>query len=219
VFEPSLPDSSTQPLRQRLREAGRLLTEAGWIVENGKRLHKDTKKPLTFEIIMSTPQDEKIVLNYAKSLEKLGITLTTRLLDPANFENRKHSYDYDIMLFYWLNSLSPGTEQMIYWSCEAASQPARFNFAGICNPALDALAKGIADAKTYADLTAQAHAIDRILISEYTVIPLFYTGLDYITYEKSIQSPEAVPLYGLVMETWWMAPQNQSSGDKPKEIK
>ncbi len=219
VFQQNLTDTDTLPLRQRLRDANRLLTEAGWIVENGRRVHKDTKAPLTFEVILSTPPDEKTVLNYAKSLEKLGITLTSRLLDTANFQNRKGNYDYDIMLFYWQNTLSPGTEQMIYWSCEAAREPGRFNFAGICNPALDVLAKGIADAKTYADLTAHAQAIDRILLSEYTVIPLFYTGLDYIAYHKSIRSPERIPLYGLVTETWWMDAQNQPSADNQKEIK
>jgi microcin C transport system substrate-binding protein len=219
VFEPALTDPDAQPLRQRLREANRLLTESGWIVENGKRIHKDTRKPLTFEVILTTPPDEKTILNYAKSLEKLGITLTSRLLDASNFQNRKTNYDYDIVLFYWQNSLSPGTEQMIYWSCEAAKQPARFNFSGICNPALDSLAKGIADAKTYEDLTAHAHAIDRILLSEVTVIPLFYTGLDYIAYDRSIRHPELIPLSGLVMETWWMEPQNNPSADKQKEIK
>ena len=74
-------------------------------------------------------------------------------------------------------------------------------------------------AKTYEDLTAHAHAIDRILLSEVTVIPLFYTGLDYIAYDQSIHHPELIPLSGLVMETWWMAPEKQTSADKQKEIK
>ena len=219
VFQEKLEDPDTRPLRSRLREADRLLREAGWIVENGQRVNRETKKPLSFEVILITAQDEKMTLNYAKSLEKLGISLTTRLLDAANFENRKNRYDYDILFYYWQNSLSPGTEQAIYWSCKAAGEDGRFNFAGICNPALDNLIKGIANAKTYEDLTAHAHAIDRILLSEYFVIPLFYMGLDDVAYDKSIRTPDKIPLYGMVMETWWMEPKPAPSATKDEITK
>ena len=94
---------------------------------------------------------------------------------------------------------------MIYWSCKAAQEPARFNFSGICNPALDHFAGRIADAQTYRDLTDNAHIIDRILLSEYISIPLFYKGEDYIAHHKDIAYPDVTPIYGAVVESWWMA--------------
>ena len=214
VFGETLDITDERPLRIKMREADRLLRKAGWVIKNGKRvradkdangnIYPDAGKDMSFEVILSDRQDEKIALSYAKNLEKLGIKLSIRFLDSANFQNRKNSYDYDILLFYWLNSLSPGTEQMIYWGCEAAKQPSSFNFSGICNPALDNMAKGIANAKTYDELKSYAHAIDRILLSQYIAVPLFYKGVDYVAYDKKIKHPDEIPLYGIVTETWWM---------------
>ena len=206
VFKVKLNEKDNRTSRKKLRKASDLLKEAGWIIENGKRVHKDTKQALTIEVILNTRQDEKIALNYSKTLEKLGIILIPRYLDSANFQNRKTSYDYDMLMHYWGNSLSPGTEQMIYWSCESVEKTAGFNYAGICNPALDDVAKHIADAKTYVELRNYAHALDRILLSEHIIIPLFYKGVDYIAYDKSIEKPDETALYGIVTETWWKRP-------------
>lgn len=198
---------STKTSRQKLRDASDLLEQAGWIVENGKRVHAKTKSPLHFEIILSTPQEEKIALAYKQSLARLGITPSVRTLDPTSFQERKKSYDYDVIMAYWQNSLSPGTEQLLYWSCNAAKQQAGFNYAGICNTALDHFAAGIANAKSYEQLTIYAHIIDRILLSSHIMIPLFYKGVDYIAHDQSIQSPKTIPTYGIVLETWWKDPK------------
>ncbi|MCB1783959.1 MAG: ABC transporter substrate-binding protein [Alphaproteobacteria bacterium] len=206
VFSKTLDTTDTRPLRERLRDASALLKEAGWIIKDGKRVNEKNGEPLAFEILVSTPQEEKIALNFSKSLETLGISAAPRLMDTATFQNRINNYDYDMLADYWQNSLSPGSEQMVYWSCNAAKQPASFNYAGICNPALDHFAKTITDAKTYEDLTRNAQAIDRILLSEYISVPLFYKGQDYIAFDKNIRRPNNTPLYGIVTETWWIEP-------------
>ena len=206
VFKEKLNEEDNRNAREKLREASNLLKQAGWIIENGKRVHKDTKQPLSIEVILNTRQDEKIALNYSKTLEILGITLIPRYLDSANFQNRKTDYDYDILMHYWGNSLSPGTEQMIYWSCESVGKSAGFNYAGICNPALDDIAEHIADAENYDELRDYAHALDRVLLSENLVIPLFYKGVDYVAYDKTIAKPDKTALYGIVTETWWKQP-------------
>lgn len=204
IFAASLP-AEKGSLRARLRDADRLLKESGWGVENGKRV-KDGH-PLTFEILIGAPEEEKIALSYKKSLERLGITLTVRLADAAGFQDRLNNYDFDMVSYFWQNTLSPGTEQLLYWSCEAADQPSRWNFSGICKKPLDHLAGAIAGAQTYEDLTAYAQAIDRILLTEHMAILLFYSGADYIASWKPLKHPANVPLYGVVPETWWMDPQ------------
>ena len=156
--------------RLNLRAAADLLNKSGWIIENGKRIHKDTKEPLSFELLLSTPQDEKIAITYQRSLERLGIDMKIRMMDSATFQKRKNEYDYDMIAFYWQNSLSPGTEQSLYWSCKAANEPARFNYSGICKKELDKAARQIANSKTYDELTNYAQIIDRILLSEYISI-------------------------------------------------
>ncbi len=197
-------DEKPMGLRSRLVKADKILKQSGWVIENGIRIHKETKEPLKFEILLSTPQEEKIALTYKRSLERLGISLDIRMMDSATFQKRKNNYDYDMISFYWQNSLSPGTEQTLYWSCKAANEPARFNFSGICNPALDHFSSAIPNAKTYKDLINFAHIIDRILMSEYISIPLFYKGVDYIAHDINISRPQETPIYGAVTETWWM---------------
>ncbi len=209
AFTQSLKPDQTIIYRQKLRNAAKLLDQAGWVIENGVRVHKDTKEPLTFEIIQSTPQEEKIALSYKQNLSRLGITPTIRTLDSTSFQERKKTYDYDIIMTYWQNSLSPGTEQMLYWSCNASKSEAQFNFSGICNPALDYFSSSIANAQSYDELTSYAHIIDRILLSEHIMIPLFYRGVDYIAHDESISSPSAPPTYGIVLETWWQKQNTQ----------
>jgi len=191
--------------RAQLRQADALLKEAGWVVVNGVRVHEETQEPFKFELLISTPQDEKIALSYKRNLERLGINLEIRMADSATFQKRKQSYDYDVISFFQQFTLSPGTEQTLYWTCKAADEIARFNFSGVCNPALDHFAYKIGNAKTYDELKLYAHIIDRIAMAEYIFIPLFYKGTDYIALNRSINFPQNTPIYGAVMESWWMA--------------
>ncbi len=207
-WEESLPDTVFGPAqtqtdaikdkRTALRKANALLNEAGYPVQDGKRF--------SFEILINAPEDEKIVLSYKQALERLGITVSIRVLDTASFRDRLNDYDYDMVLYHWISSLSPGTEQMLYWSCEAANQPARWNYPGICSKAVDSIASGIAQAKTREDLVTHVHALDRILFHSHYVIPLYYAGKDFVAYNTAFQRPENTPIYGTILETWWMTP-------------
>tara|TARA_B100001989_G_scaffold252899_1_gene236847 strand:- start:1819 stop:3612 length:1794 start_codon:yes stop_codon:yes gene_type:complete len=190
-------------IRKRLKLAGELLDKVGYVIQNGKRIHKETGRTLDFELLIATDQEEKIALAYQKNLKRLGIDMSIRVMDSAAFQERRKTYDYDAFAYYWLNSLSPGSEQLVYWSCEAAEQEGRFNYAGICNQALDEFATKIADAKTYDELKLYAHLIDRVLKSEHIMVPLFYKGSDYVAYHSTLAHPEATPTYGVVIETWW----------------
>ena len=167
-----------------MREADRLLKEAGWIVENGKRM-KDGK-PFKFEILLGAPEDEKVALHFKRALEKMGIDVLIRVLDSAAYTGRLTEYDYDMTLFFWLSTLSPGTEQPLYWGCAAAKEPSRWNYAGVCNPAIDAIAKSIASSTTREELVARIHALDRILLHGHYMIPLSYAGVDYVSYWQPV---------------------------------
>ncbi|MFP4464478.1 MAG: extracellular solute-binding protein [Alphaproteobacteria bacterium] len=201
---PITQDRNPPSLRERLRKADKLLKQSGWIIEEGKRIHKDTQEPLHFEILLSSIQEEKVALAYKNTLKRLGITPDIRMADSATFQKRKNLYDYDILTHYWQNSLSPGTEQMLYWSCEAAKKTAGFNYAGICSPKVEQYAAKIANAKSYDELTHYAHLIDRKGIEEQIFIPFFYKDVDYIAHRKTLQYPENTPIYGTVLESWWM---------------
>ncbi len=203
AWEP--PDVRDQAdLRNHLRQADALLKRAGWIIKDGKRVKaSDPSKRLTFEMIVNQREDEKIALQFAANLERLGITMTIRVLDSAAFTGRLNDYDYDMVLHYWQNTLSPGSEQMSYWTCDAREQKSRWNYSGICNPAIDSLTKGIAQSKTREDLEARVHALDRALTWGWYMIPLYYSGVDNVAYRQFLSHPAQTPVYGFTFETWW----------------
>ena len=192
---------ATNP-RMKQRKANALLKEAGWLVVDGKRVKNG--EPLDFTILLSAPEDEKIALHFKRSLEKMGITPKIRVLDTAAYRGRLNEYDFDMTIYFWRNSLSPGTEQNLYWTCAAAEQPARWNFPGICEPEIDELAGSIAQAKTREELVSQIHKLDRALLNGHYMIPLYYSGVDYVSYWPPINRPQKVPLYGMVLESWWI---------------
>ena len=201
------PESGKKDIRGDMRKASALLKEAGWSVENGVQT-KDGEK-LSFELLLQTPEDEKLALNFKQSLKRLGIDMSIRITDSADFLRRINAYDYDMVLHHWQSSLSPGTEQLLYWGCEAAKQEGRFNYAGICTPEIDALAAAVANTKTRDELVSTMRKLDAELLKGHYMIPLFYVGRDYVAYDSAVQHPEKTPLYGMVLETWWIDEDNQ----------
>lgn len=189
--------------RESMRNASDLLTDAGWIVENGKRINAQTKAPLTFQIILSSAQDEKLALAYANSLRRLGIDASIRTLDAAQFAGALAAYDYDVVLHHWINSLSPGTEQLIYWGCDAANIQGSRNYSGVCTPEIDAAAQNLASAQTRDELITAARNLDTLIMSQDLFVPLFTLGVDYWAYWNKIKRPNQTPLYGASLETWW----------------
>ncbi len=196
--------SPPKNLRQKLREGNALLEQAGWVIKNGKRINKETGKAMSFQILLDNPNDEKIALALTRSLKKMGIDAGVRVLDSAAYRGRLNEYDFDMILHYWHSTLSPGTEQYLYWSCEAAEQPSRWNYAGICDPEIDEIAKSIPTARTREELAAKTAKLDEKLWNNHLFIPLYHNPVDFVAYWNDIRHPENTPLYGMVVETWWM---------------
>jgi len=144
-----------------------------------------------------------MALSYTRALSKMGIKANVRVMDTAAFRARLNDYDFDMTLYYWNSTNSPGTEQYLYWSCESAKTPYRWNYAGICDPKIDALAKQIPEANTREELVNMTQSLDKMLQKGIYFVPLYYNPYDYVAYWKSIEHPENTPLYGVVIETWW----------------
>ncbi len=201
---PPTSNATPQEKRENMKRADALLKEAGWIIKNGARVNEKTGKPLTFEIMLDDPANEKIALSFVDSLKRLGIKPNVRVLDTAAFTGRITKYDFDMMLYFWMSTLSPGTEQYLYWSCEAADSPSRWNYAGICDKNIDLLSKSIATAKTRDELVGKVRELDKALMAGSYMIPLYYNPQDFVAYWRPLAHPDKMPLYGTVLETWWM---------------
>lgn len=209
VFGPAwkpIQTGNPEILRNNQRQADALLREAGWVIKDGRRVHAKTGKPFVFEIMLGSADDEKVALAFKRSLSRLGINVTLRTLDSAAFNDRILGYDYDMTLYFWQNTLSPGTEQALYWGCASAKQQGRFNYSGLCLPVVDALAARIPQVKTREELVTTVRALDRVLTWEHIAIPLFYSGKDYVASWPRIQHPKKTALYGNTLESWHKKP-------------
>ena len=166
-------NGSPENVRANLREATRLLKEAGYEIRNQKLVNAKTGEPMSIEILTEDPNVERFILFYKPSLERLGISVTVRTVDDPQYENRLRSWDYDIIIASWPESLSPGNEQRDFWSSQAADTPGSRNYIGIKNPAIDALIERVIFAKDRAELVAATRALDRVLLWNHYVVPQF----------------------------------------------
>ena len=206
TFTPPKTDGSGNA-RKNLLQAKEILKEEGWIIKNDK-LTKDGEE-FKFEFLIVSPSDEKIALAYQSNLKKLGITMEVRTVDSSQYQARLLNYDFDMIKRYWGVSLSPGNEQQFYWGSEVGKKDGSRNYPGINSPAVDALIEKLISAKNREELTTAIHALDRVLLWGHYVVPLYHSNKDRIAYWNFFEYPEKIPLYGIVIESWWVNKDKQ----------
>jgi len=197
--------SGTGRNRKNQTEAFRLLKEAGYELKGDKLVNKTTGRQLAFEILGASTAQEALLLSFAREVERLGIKVNLRVVDSAQYQARLISYDYDLIQNTWTSSLSPGNEQLFRWSAAAAKTPGTYNFAGVQNPAADAMIQALLEAKTEEDFVSAVRALDRVLVSGDYVIPLFYSPKQWLAYWTRLKHPEKTPLFGYNADSWWSA--------------
>jgi microcin C transport system substrate-binding protein len=206
-----------QAVRNNLREALRLFREAGYEVHNERLVNSKTGEAYTVEFLAEDPTIERVFLFYKPSLERLGISLTVRTVDDAQYENRLRGWDFDIVTNSWPESLSPGNEQRGYWGSQAADQPGSLNLIGIKNPAVDALINEVIFAKSRADLVAATKALDRVLLWSHYVVPQWTYGKVRSARWDRFGHPDTMPKYGAsAFPTiwWWDAERAAKTGSR-----
>lgn len=185
------------------RRALTLFKQAGWSLQGGALRHIQTHTPMTLELLVHTQDQEKIGLTYARSLSTLGISLSVRRVDGAQFEGRLKAYDFDLVPYVLSNSLSPGHEQAFYWGCASGKTQGTRNYPGVCDRAVDAAIAALIGAKTRTALEEYARLLDRLLVSGFYVIPLFHPKGQWIARWSPVHRPEKTSLYGLDREALW----------------
>lgn len=192
--------------RKVLAEADKLLKEAGWIVKDGKRVNAKTGEPFTFEFLMSDPAYERVALALQRNLAPLGIVMTTRTVTPSQYIERVGNYDYDVMMYTYLESETPGNEQRWYWNSAQADVKNANNYSGIKNPAVDQIIELIIDSPDRPTLTARVKALDRILLWEFIGIPEYHSNMSRIAYWNKFGQPKIKPKDGVGFGSWWIDP-------------
>jgi microcin C transport system substrate-binding protein len=214
-YDPPKYDGSGN-IRDGLRAALKLLKEAGWTFKGEKLVNDETGQPFEFEILLVQPEFERIVLPFTKNLERMGITARVRTIDPAQYQKRMETFDYDMTVVGFGESLSPGNEQREFWGSQAADEQGSNNLLGIKNPVIDELIEELIKAPDRPSLVARTRALDRVLQYGYYVIPNYHLPAFRVAYWDKFRRPAISPKYAVGLETWWVDPGAEQSVEAKK---
>ena len=205
--EPFVPPSTdgSGNNRRNLRTARTMLEEAGWVTKEGALVNAETGEPMTIEFLYFEPTFERIYAAFARSLERLGVVVTLRLVDGAQYEERLKTHDFEITTIRFVFSLSPGAELNSFFASSTVDQVGSFNIPGIKDPVVDALIGEVAAATDRPSLIAAARALDRVLLWGHYMIPQWYKGAHHLVYWNKFDRPALKPRYSRgVFDTWWI---------------
>jgi microcin C transport system substrate-binding protein len=191
-------------IRRNLRTAIGLLKDAGWVFKDRKLINAKTGKQFSFQILLASPNFERIVLPFVRNLKRMGVAATVRTVDPAQYQKRTETFDYDIIVGSWGQSLSPGNEQRNYWGVESAKRQGSRNLIGVENPVLDKLIDLVIAAPDRKQLILRTRALDRVLLWNHYVIPQWHIQSFRVAYWDKFSRPEITPKYALGFNFWWI---------------
>jgi peptide/nickel transport system substrate-binding protein len=202
TWSPPVTDGSGRD-RHNLGRAFALFRAAGYDLKGTQLTNVSTGKPFTFEILTTTRDQERLALAFVRSLKRVGIEARVRTVDPTQFERRRIAFDFDMMEYRWEQSLSPGNEQLFYWGAAAADQQGSRNYMGVKSPAVDAMIAAMLAATSRTDFVAAARALDRVLLTGFYVVPLYFPPVQWVARWTRIEHPSHTSLFGYLPETWW----------------
>nr|WP_284739425.1 extracellular solute-binding protein [Rhizobium sp. CG5] len=188
--------------RKILRESVTLLSKAGYTIKGGKMVD-GTGKPLAFEVMTQTPSQEKMALAYQRTLALIGIGMSIRTVDDAQYQARSNSFDYDMIIKAYPSSLSPGAEQLLRWDSSSRDSQGSFNYAGVADPDIDRMIDALVNARSDEDFRASVRALDRLLVDGHYVVPLYHIGEQWVARWARIGRPDKTPLYGYQLPVWF----------------
>ena len=196
--------------RAQARVALDLLRTRGFRLEDGK-LERDGRQ-LAFEIMVRDEPEQRLALIYATALARIGVAARVRRVDEMQYERRRQTFDYDMIIGHWLSSASPGNEQRSRWGSGSADREATFNFSGVRDPAIDGLIETMLSAKSHDEFVTAVRAYDRVLRSGAYIVPLYHAGDEWIAYKRGLSHPRALPHYdqpaSMLLDTWWWNPRS-----------
>ncbi|WP_316202329.1 MULTISPECIES: extracellular solute-binding protein [unclassified Bradyrhizobium] len=193
--------------RATLKAALDLLGEAGYGFDGTVLRYRTTRAPLAFEILVTTRDQERIALAYAGSLKRAGINASVRVVDPVQFDQRRLSFEFDMIQNRWDQSLSPGNEQAFYWGSEAADRTGTRNYMGAKDAAIDAMIAALLRARDRPEFISTVRALDRTLMAGFYAIPVLNAAEEWIARWNRIERPERTALTGALPESWWQRPE------------
>jgi peptide/nickel transport system substrate-binding protein len=205
TWAPPVSDATGRD-RAFLKRGFDALKAAGCEMRDGRMVGPDGQ-PLTFEILLNGNAAEPVSIVWQRTLEKLGIAISVRVVDTAQYIRRQQVYDYDVIVQNYTSSLSPGVEQVGRWGSASRDRDGTFNYAGVSDPAVDAMIAALIGARSREDFVTAIRAYDRVLLSGSYVVPLYFLGEQRVARWGAIAHPQTTPIYGYQVPAWWQGKQ------------
>lgn len=203
--------------REGLRVALGLLKQAGWEVKERKLVNARGEQ-MRFEIMVADPSYERIATPYSQWLQRLGIDVTVRTVDSAQYQHLTDAFDFDMTLSSVPQSDFPGNEERGYFTCASANTEGSDNLPGICNPVIDALVDGVVNAPDRAAQIVATKALDRVLLHSWYIVPQWHLGAIWGAYWDRFGFPSAPVRTGLVFDAWWVDPIRAATTDAARDM-
>lgn len=203
--------------RDGLRRALVLLGQAGWMVKD-RKLVNAKGEPFAFQILLSEPAFERIALAYVQSLERLGMQVQVRTVDPAQYQRRMDEFDYDMTDVVIGQSGSPGNEQNDFWGCEAAKTTGSNNVIGVCDPVIESLIAELLKATDYDRQVIVVRALDRVLLAGHYMVPQWHSGTVNVAFWNRFGRPAMPVRVGVVFDSWWLDPALAAVVDQARRV-
>ena len=216
VYTPPVTDGSGW-LRDNLRRANMLLKDAGWVVKDLRLVNAATGEPFRFEILLVTPAFERIALPYVRNLKRLGIEAKVRLVDENQYINRFRQFDFDMMVWVWGQSETPGNEQYEYWSQAAADSEGSRNLAGVRDPVVDELIALMLRSESREQLNQRTRALDRVLLWGHYVVPHWHIRADRVLYWDKFGMPKMPVRTGVMTDRWWFDAERAATLEQDRQ--
>ena len=216
AYTPPVTDGSGW-LRDNLRRANMLLKDAGWVVKDLRLVNAATGQPFRFEILLVTPAFERIALPYVRNLKRLGIEAKVRLVDENQYINRFRQFDFDMMVWVWGQSETPGNEQYEYWSQAAADSQGSRNLAGVRDPVVDELIGLMLRSESREQLNQRTRALDRVLLWGHYVVPHWHIRADRVLYWDKFGMPKMPVRTGVMTDRWWFDAERAATLEQDRQ--
>ena len=198
--------------RDGFRRALDLMKDAGWTLKD-RKLVNAAGEQMRLVVLGYDASLERVSLPYVQQLQRLGIDAGVRTVDPAQYEKLMDAHDFDMSMFIWPGTETPGTEQLDNWSCDAAKADGSANVSGVCSPVVDALVRRIVQATTREELLPAAHALDRVLLWGWYSVPGWEKVGHDIAWWDRFGRPEQPVRQGFAFDTWWVDPARAAATD------
>jgi microcin C transport system substrate-binding protein len=202
--------------REQMRRALELLKQAGWTIQDRKLVNKDGEQ-MAFTILLDEPSLERPTLPYAQLLEKLGIDVKVRTVDPAQYQHLTDDFDFDMLMMIYPEGDLPGNELRDYFTCASSKAQGSFNLPGICQPSVDALVEKVINAQDRESLTTAARALDRVLLWSWYLAPNWHSQDFHIAYWNRFGYPDKAIREGFNFDTWWVDPAKAAALEAAKQ--